>query len=49
MANSSFERYGGLIELIRVKEYYGMFIWYEHDPIYSLSIFARFYSLNLIN
>ena len=40
--NRPFYRYGGHIELIRFKEYYGMPRGYEHDPIYSLSIYARF-------
>ena len=37
-----FYRYGGHVELIRFKEYYGMPRGHEHDPIYSLSIYARF-------
>ena len=40
--NRPFYRYGGHIELIRFKEYYGMPRGHEHDPIYSLSIYARF-------
>ena len=36
-----FYRYGGHIELIRFKEYYGMPRGHEQDPIYSLSIYAR--------
>ena len=36
-------RYRGHIELVRFKEYYGMpGGGHEHDPIYSLSIYARF-------
>ena len=38
-------RYCGHIELVRFKEYYGMPRGGggdEHDPIYSLSIYARF-------
>ena len=34
--------YGGHIEFIRFKEYYGMRKGHEHDPIYSLSINTRF-------
>ena len=37
-----FYRYGGHIEFIRFKEYYGMPRGHELDPIYSLSIYARF-------
>ena len=33
-----FYRYGGHIEFIRFKEYYGMPRGHEHDLIYSLSI-----------
>ena len=40
--NRPFYRYGGHIELIRFKEYYGMPRGYEPDPIYSLSIYSRF-------
>ena len=36
-----FYRYGGHIELVRFKEYYGMPSGHKHDPIYSLSIYAR--------
>ena len=39
--NRPSHRYGGHIELIRFKEYYGMFKGHEHDLIYSLSIYAR--------
>ena len=41
-ANRPFYRYGGHIELIRFKEYYGMLRGHENDPIYSLSIYVRF-------
>ena len=34
-------RYGGHLELVRFKEYYGMPRGHEHIPIYSLSINAR--------
>ena len=37
-----FHLYGGHTELIRFKEYDGMPRGHEHDPIYSLSIYARF-------
>ena len=37
-----FFRYGSHIELIRFKEYYGMPRGHEDDPMYSLSIYARF-------
>ena len=40
--NRPFYRYGGHIELIRFKEYYGMSRGHDRDPIYSLSIYARF-------
>ena len=40
--NRPFYRHGGHIELIRFKEYYGMPRGHGHDPIYSLSIYARF-------
>jgi len=40
--NRPFYRHGGHIELIRFKEYYGMPRGHEHNPIYSLSIYARF-------
>ena len=40
--NRPFYRYGGHIELIRFKEYYGMPRGHGHDPIYSLTIYARF-------
>ena len=41
--NRPFYRYGGHIEFIRFKEYYGMPRGgYEHDPIYSLSSYAGF-------
>ena len=33
------------MELIRFKEYYGMPRGHEHDPIHSLSIYARFSGL----
>ena len=36
--NRPFYRYGGHIELIRFKEYYGMPRGHEHDPLYQLSI-----------
>ena len=42
MCNRHFYRYRGHTELIRFKEYYGMPRGHEHDPIYSLSIYARF-------
>ena len=35
-------RYGDHIEFIRFKAYNGMPRGHEHDPIYSLSIYARF-------
>ena len=37
-----FYRYGTHIQLIRFKEYYGLPREHEHDPIYSLSTYARF-------
>ena len=42
--NRPFYRYGGHVELIRFKEYYGMpgGRGYEHYPLYSLSIYPRF-------
>ena len=40
--NGAFYRYGGHIEFIRFKEYYGIPGGHEHDPIFSLSIYARF-------
>ena len=40
--NRPFYLYGGHIELLRFKEYYGMPRGHEHVPIYSLSIYARF-------
>ena len=40
--NRPFYRYGGHIELIRFKENYGMSRGHDRDPIYSLSIYARF-------
>ena len=40
--NRPFYLYGGHIELLRFKEYYGMPRGHEHFPIYSLSIYARF-------
>ena len=40
--NRPFYRYGGHIEFIRFKEYYGMPSGHEHDPIYSLSIYELF-------
>ena len=40
--NRPFDRYGGHIEFIRFKEYYGIPRWHEHDPIYWLSINSRF-------
>ena len=36
--NRPFYRYGGQIELIPFKEYYGIPRGHEHDPLYSLSI-----------
>ena len=42
LTNKPFYLYGGHIEFIRFKEYYGMSRGHEHDPIYSLSIYARF-------
>ena len=41
-SNRPFYRYGGHIELLRFKEYYRMPRGHEHDPIYSLSIYAGF-------
>ena len=46
MANRPFYRYGGHIELITFKEYYGMPRGHELDPIYSFGIYARFSVLN---
>ena len=40
--NRPFYRYGGHIEFITFKEYYGIPSMHEHDPIFSLSIYARF-------
>ena len=40
--NRPFYRHDGHVELIRFKEYYGMPKGHKHDPIYSLSIYARF-------
>ena len=40
VANRPFYRYGGHIALVKFKEYYEMPRWHEHDPIYSLSIYA---------
>ena len=45
-SNRPFYRYGGHIELIGFKEYYGMPRGHEHDPIYSLSIYARSFLAN---
>ena len=42
VSNRAFYRYGGHIELIRFKEYYGMPRWHEHDPIYAVSFYFRF-------
>ena len=42
ISNRLFYRYGGHIELLGFKEYYGMPKGHENDPIYSLSIYARF-------
>ena len=42
LTNRPFYRYGGHIEFIRFKEYFGMPRGHGHDPIYSLSIYARF-------
>ena len=42
LENRLFYRVDGHIELIRLKEYYGMPRGNEHDPIYSLSIYACF-------
>ena len=39
--NRPFYRYGGHIEFIRFKEYYGM-PTSKHNPIYSFSIYAHF-------
>ena len=36
------DRYGSHIESVRFKEYYGMPKVHEHDPTYSLSIYAGF-------
>ena len=36
------DRYGGHIELIRFKKYYGKPRGHEHYPIYSISNYARF-------
>ena len=38
MANRPFYRYGGYIQLISFKEYYGMPRGHELDPIYSFCI-----------
>ena len=46
MANRPFYRYGGYIQLISFKEYYGMPRGHELDPIYSFGIYARFSVLN---
>ena len=40
--NWPFYQYGGHIEFIRFKEYYGMPRGHEHDPVYSLIIYVRF-------
>ena len=40
--NRHFYWYGDHIEFIRFKEYYGIPSGHEHDPIFSLSIYARF-------
>ena len=40
LRNRPFYRYGGHIELLRLEEYCGMPRGHEHDPIYSLSIYA---------
>ena len=45
-SNRPFYRYGGHNEFIRFKEYYGMPRGHEHDPIYSLSIYARAFRAN---
>ena len=37
-----FYRYGSHIESIRLREYYGTPKRHKHDPIYSISIYARF-------
>ena len=39
-------RYGGHIEFIRFKEYYGMPRGQEHDPIYLLSVCTRAFWAN---
>ena len=46
MANRPFYRYGGHMQLISFKEYYGMTRGHELDPIYSFGIYARFSVLN---
>ena len=42
MLQGTFFRYGGHIELIRFKEYYGKPRLHKHDLIYSLNIHARY-------
>ena len=44
--NRPFYRYGGHVELIRFKEYYGMLRGHEHDLIlvqYVRALFGRFF------
>ena len=41
--NISFYQYGGHIELIGFKEYYGMTRGHEHDPIYSHQYLRAFF------
>ena len=41
-----FYRYGGHIELLQFKEYYGMPRGHEHHPLYSLSIRIMAFTLN---
>ena len=42
LENGPLYRYGGHIELIRFNQIYGIPRGHERDPIYSLSIYARF-------
>ena len=46
LLNRPFYRYGGHIEFIRFKEYYGMPRGHEHNSIYSLSIRMRAFVAN---
>ena len=40
--NRPFYRYGGHIELIEFKEYYGMSRGHKHDPMYSYQYLRAF-------